>query len=106
MQLWKSWIRGSVTVTTKRRSTDDRRPWRIGRPGTEAIESVLSQLTLFRLCPSTSTNAKVEMDGRSCRELLEGRAHSRSLGYARDDKVEGGGHLGMSGGGWTESKKG
>jgi hypothetical protein len=29
--------------------------------------------------------------GRSCRELLEGRAHSRSLGYARDDKVEGGG---------------
>jgi hypothetical protein len=31
------------------------------------------------------------MDGRSCRELLEGRAHSRSLGYARDDKVEGGG---------------
>jgi hypothetical protein len=41
--------------------------------------------------PSISTLALVEMDGRSCRELLEGRAHSRSLGYARDDKVEGGG---------------
>jgi hypothetical protein len=30
----------------------------------------------------------VEMDGRSCRELLEGRAHSRSLGYAPNDKPE------------------
>jgi hypothetical protein len=38
-----------------------------------------------------STLALVDMDGLSCRELLEGRAHSRSLGYARDDKVEGGG---------------
>ena len=35
--------------------------------------------------------ALVEVDGRSCRELLEGRAHSRSLGYARDDKSKGGG---------------
>jgi hypothetical protein len=35
--------------------------------------------------------AVVEVDGRSCRELLEGRAHSRSLDYARDDKVKGGG---------------
>jgi hypothetical protein len=41
--------------------------------------------------PSTSTLALVEMDGQSCRELLEERAHSRSLGYARDDKFEGGG---------------
>ncbi len=35
MQLWKPWIRGSVTVTTKRRleprSTDHRRLWQIGR---------------------------------------------------------------------------
>jgi hypothetical protein len=46
----------------------------------------------------------VEMDGRSCRELLEGRAHSRSLGYARDDKLRAVANLGMSGGGWTESK--
>jgi hypothetical protein len=33
--------------------------------------------------PSTSTLSLVEMDGRSCRELLDGRAHSRSLGYLR-----------------------
>ena len=29
--------------------------------------------------------AWVEVDGRSCRELLEGRAHSKSLGYAPND---------------------
>jgi hypothetical protein len=31
-------------------------------------------------CLRRPTLALVEMDGRSCRELLEGRAHSRSLG--------------------------
>src|ERR1700678_1111746 len=41
--------------------------------------------------PRWATLALVEMDGRSCRELLVGRAHRRSLGYARDDKLEGGG---------------
>jgi hypothetical protein len=35
-------------------------------------------------------------------KLLEGRAHCRSLGYARDDKVEGVAHLGIGGDGWTE----
>ena len=57
------------------------------RTWTSEIGLVLWQC--FR--PSTSTHATVEMDGRSCRKLLERRAHSRSLGYARDDKVEGGG---------------
>ena len=50
--------------------------------------------------PTTSTKAKVraaaqlallEMDGPSCGGLLEGTAHSRSLGYARNDKSKGGG---------------
>jgi len=57
------------------------------RTWTSEIGLVLWQC--FR--PSTSTHATVEMDGRSCRKLLERRAHSRSLGYARDDKFEGGG---------------
>jgi hypothetical protein len=36
-------------------------------------------------------------------DLFGGEAHSRSLGYARDDKFEGGGPLWHGGGGWTES---
>ena len=68
------------------------------------------------------------VDGQSCRELLEGRAHSRSpfdfaptarrgrqgrLSATLPRRAGAGGmtkgravtHLGMSGGGWTESKK-
>jgi hypothetical protein len=55
-------------------------------------ENVISEIGLVLWqCFRPSILALVEMDGRSCRELLEGRAHGRSLGYARDDKLEGGG---------------
>ena len=37
------------------------------------------------------------------RELLVGRAHRRSLGFARDDKFEGRAHFGIGGDGWTEA---
>jgi len=57
--------------------------------------------------------ALAEMDGGSCRELLEGRAHRRSLvprlalgmtklGMTKFRAVA---HLGVVGGGRTESKK-
>src|SRR5580698_7511644 len=74
----------------------EKKMWKKGR-GTREIGSPLAGWTLQRRGKSCTqligwrTLALVEMDGRSCRELLEGRAHRRSLGYARDDKVEGGG---------------
>jgi hypothetical protein len=94
LELWKSWIRGSVTVTTKRRSTDHRRPWRIGRLGTKAIEAArhkrnrvgaVAVLPSIHLHPCQGGPPPLNLSSRPERSAVEGPA------VCLDGKTEPGG---------------